>query len=453
MLTGTLSRLISMLRRIPDHASVAGGWVALFQSVAKVLREEGPRVFGQKVMRFFDVVPRSSNIPENGTRFALDGLQPIANKSERKSVRLIAFYLPQFHPIPENDAWWGKGFTEWTNVAKAQPNFAGHYQPHLPGELGFYDLRLPDVRQKQAELAAEYGIYGFCYYYYWFNGQRLLSRPLDEVIESGQPSLPFCVCWANENWTRTWDGRDHHVLMAQQYSDVNDDLFIRSLLPALADNRYIRINGKPLILIYKASLLPDPKRTTELWRTLCKQAGIGDIYLTCVQNLTKGSIVIDPRSLGFDAGVEFPPLGGGVPTMPPDSPLNPDFKGLYYDYWETAKNFISVNTPAFPWFRGVMPSWDNTARRQDAAHVFLDSSPRTYQLWLDFLIEWTVRERSGDERIVFINAWNEWAEGNHLEPDQTFGRAYLEATRATLEGAASPAGQASGNTAPVVLLK
>lgn len=439
-MTGMFGRLLSMLRRVPAHAAVAGGWLALLQSVARILREEGFRIFWRKMMRFFSAVPRSSETQTDGASFFIGGLRSLANKTDRKSVRLIAFYLPQYHPIPENDAWWGKGFTEWANVVKGKPNFAGHYQPHLPSELGFYDLRLPEVRKKQAELAAEYGIHGFCYYYYWFNGRRLLNRPLDEVIESGQPSLPFCVCWANENWTRTWDGRDHHVLIAQQYSSANDDAFIRSLFPALADSRYIRINGKPLILIYKASLLPDPRRTTELWRTICKHAGIGDIYLACVKNMTNASTIMDPRSLGFDAGVEFPPLGGGIPTVPPDSSLNPDFKGLYYDYWETAKNFMSVNTPAFPWFRGVMPSWDNTARRQDAAHIFLNSSARIYQLWLDFLIEWTVRERTGDERIVFINAWNEWAEGNHLEPDQAFGRAYLEATRAALDGAATHAG-------------
>jgi lipopolysaccharide biosynthesis protein len=437
MNAGSLNRLIAMLRRVPAHAAVAGGWAALFQSVSKVLREEGSRAIWRKATRFLGAVPRSKNGKSDGARFTLEGLRPFANKLERKSVRLIAFYLPQYHPIPENDAWWGKGFTEWTNVAKAKPNFAGHYQPHLPGELGFYDLRLPEVRQKQADLAAEYGIHGFCYYYYWFNGRRLLNRPLDEVVVSGQPLLPFCVCWANENWTRTWDGRDNQVLIAQQYSPANDDLFIRSLFPALANSRYIRINGKPLILIYKASLLPDPLRTTELWRTICRQAGIGDIYLACVLNLTNGSLAPDPRSFGFDAGVEFPPLGGGVPIVP-TARTSPGFNGIFYDYWETAKNFMSVNTPAFPWFRGVMPSWDNTARRQDAAHIFLHSSPKIYQRWLDFLMEWTVRERTGDERIIFINAWNEWAEGNHLEPDQEFGRAYLEATHAVCEAVIPP---------------
>lgn len=436
-MTEMFGRLISMIRRVPAHAAVAGGWLALFHGVAKVLREEGLRAFLRKMMRFFDLAPRSGECQEDGINFIMDGMQSLANKADRKTVRLIAFYLPQYHPIPENDVWWGKGFTEWTNVTKAKPNFVGHYQPHLPSELGFYDLRLPETRQMQADLAAEYGIYGFCYYYYWFNGQRLLNRPLDEVIKSGQPLLPFCICWANENWTRTWDGRDHHVLIAQQYSATNDEMFIRSLFTALADSRYIRINGRPLVLVYKVSLLPDPKRTTELWRSICKQAGIGDIYLAYVQNMTNGSPVMNPHSLGFDAGVEFPPLGGGVPAAAPDNSLRHDFRGIYYDYRQTARNFMNAKAPNFTWFRGVMPSWDNTARRQDAAHIFLNSSPKIYQLWLDFLIKWTLRERTGDERIIFINAWNEWAEGNHLEPDQEFGRAYLDATRAVYEGGPS----------------
>lgn len=219
-------------------------------------------------------------------------------------AKLIAFYLPQYHPIPENSAWWGTGFTEWKNVSKALPLFKGHYQPHLPADLGFYDLRLPEARIAQADLAREYGIHGFCYYHYWFNGRRILERPFNEVLASGSPDFPFCLCWANENWTRTWDGGSADILLQQDYSDEDDRNHIRSLLPALADSRYIRVDGKPLILIYRTELLPNPERTSDIWRSESYTAGIGELYLARVESFTSG---IEPASIGFDAAVEFAP--------------------------------------------------------------------------------------------------------------------------------------------------
>src|SRR6266478_229140 len=188
-------------------------------------------------------------------------------------IRPIAFYLPQYHTIPENDIWWGKGFTEWTNVVKARPQFKGHYQPHLPGELGFYDLRLEEVRQRQAALAREYGLYGFCYYHYWFNGRRILERPFKEVLASGKPDFPFCLCWANENWTRVWDGGGQDVLLQQHYSAEDDRQHIRWLANAFRDPRYIRIGGRPLFLVYRTELLPDPARTAAIWRNEVAKAG------------------------------------------------------------------------------------------------------------------------------------------------------------------------------------
>lgn len=205
-------------------------------------------------------------------------------QSPDAAVRAIAFYLPQYHPVPENDEWWGKGFTEWRNVSKARPLFPGHYQPHLPADLGFYDLRLPEVREAQAELARAHGISGFVYYHYWFNGRRILERPFNEVLQSGKPDFPFCLCWANENWTRIWDGGDKHILLEQKYSAQDDLAHIQSLIPAFRDERYIRVNGKPLFLVYRAELIPDPVRTAAIWREAAIKAGVGDLYLARVES-------------------------------------------------------------------------------------------------------------------------------------------------------------------------
>jgi hypothetical protein len=348
------------------------------------------------------------------------------------SVRLLCFYLPQFHPIPENDAWWGKGFTEWRNVAKAKPNFAGHHQPQLPSDLGFYDLRVPEVRQEQARLAAQYGVTGFCYFYYWFSGKRLLHRPLDEVISSGEPDFPFCVCWANENWTRRWDGRENDILIAHHYSDQDDIGLLESLLPAFRDERYVRIHGRPLFLVYRVDRLPDPRAAARRWRDHCQRAGLGNPYIAYVQGFGNSG---DPGRFGFDAAVEFPPLDLAVPTDPPARIENPQFRGHFYDYAATAANFVRKPPSPYPLFRTAMPSWDNTARLQGAGHIFVPPSPQEYGQWLHAIIKETRTLRYGDERLVFVNAWNEWAEGNHLEPDLRFGRAWLEATRDAMEKA------------------
>jgi lipopolysaccharide biosynthesis protein len=345
-------------------------------------------------------------------------------------VRVIAFYLPQFHPIPENDRWWGKGFTEWTNVAKAQPNFEGHYQPHLPSDLGFYDLRLPEVREQQAELAREYGVHGFCYHHYWFGGRRLLERPFNEVLASGRPDFPFCICWANENWTRRWDGAEHEILMGQNHSDQDDRDFIRSLFPAFEDRRYIRIHGKPLLIVYRANILPDARRTADIWREEMKQAGLGDIYLCAAQSFG----LADPRSYGFESAVEFPPHGPRAENLAPRvSNLSSRFAGAIHDYTAKANSLIHKPATEYTLFKTVMPAWDNTARRQHEGIVYINSSPEAYEYWLGKAVEIMITRCAGDERLVFVNAWNEWGEGAHLEPDRQYGRGYLEATRRVLE--------------------
>ena len=341
-------------------------------------------------------------------------------------IRLIAFYLPQYHPIPENDAWWGKGFTEWANVTRARPIFEGHFQPRLPGELGYYDLRLPEVREAQANLAQEYGIFGFCYYYYWFSGRRLLHRPLDEMLQSGKPDFPFCICWANENWSRRWDGQDSQILIEQTYSEEDDRTFISALGPVLQDERYIRVNGKPILLVYRVSQLPNPSKTVQIWRDYCAREGIGDIYLVSVQSFGE---ITDPRPFGFDAAVEFPPQAMAVRADPPQGMFSYNFKGMFFDYEQTALQYMQNTSPTpYTRFRTVMPGWDNTARRLDKGHIFLNVSPTYYEQWLKAAVEETRKFKFGEEKVIFINAWNEWAEGNHLEPDAKNGREYLAAT-------------------------
>jgi lipopolysaccharide biosynthesis protein len=363
-------------------------------------------------------------------------------KKSTAKTTAIAVVLPQFHPIAENDTWWGKGFTEWRNVAKAQPQFKGHYQPHLPGELGFYDLRLPETREAQAALAAEHGISGFCYYHYWFNGHRLLHRPIDEIAASGQPDFPFCLCWANENWSRAWDGGDREVLLQQNYTAQDDEAHIRFLLRFFRDRRYIRLDGKPLFIVYKADQLPQPQRTFDLWRRIAQAEGVGELMLAQFQWGGDGSGA-DPRVLGLDLSIEFSPdwrrLGGQyhVTTKARFAmALGLLSKGYarhsVHDYDLMVQRALSKPTPAYPFLRCVTPGFDNTARRPNGATIVVNSSPSKYGEWLQKTVAWTAENNPANRQVVFINAWNEWAEGNHLEPDLLHGRAYLEATRDAL---------------------
>lgn len=378
-------------------------------------------------------------------RGSLDCLRdPPRRLCSRAAVaRLLALYLPQYHPIPENDAWWGKGFTEWTNVARARPQFPGHYQPHLPGELGFYDLRAPETRAAQAKLAREYGISGFCYYHYWFHGKLLLERPLKEVLESGEPDFPFCMCWANENWTRTWSGGEDQLLMRQRYSEADHVEHIRWLVPYMKDRRYIKVQDRPVFLVYRASQIDRLREATDTWRSTARQAGLPGLYLIRFESNHAGEAG-DPTELGFDAAAEFQPRTSG-PLLPRwlPGPLRRIAPGMYRrnhvrDYRSLVEGALARPRVSYKRYPCVTPGWDNSARRQaQAARIWVRSTPAAYERWLRTTLD-RFRTLGVDEDFVFVNAWNEWAEGNHLEPDQKWGRAYLEATRRAVQSARPP---------------
>jgi lipopolysaccharide biosynthesis protein len=381
-------------------------------------------------------------------------------------MKLICHYLPQFHPIPENDRWWGPGFTEWTNVARARPRFRGHHQPRIPADLGFYDLRLEASRVAQAELAAEYGVGGFCYYHYWFNGKLLLERPMQEMLASGEPDFPFCVCWANGNWTRSWDGQDREVLMAQDYSAYQPDRHLAWLADALHDRRYIRVHGKPLLLIYDAESIPGLERVVEGWRTAAAGLGLPGLHLSAVRSPGRQWPVDRYLAAGFDAMNEFYPRGhralpgalrsgvGGALAQRGRRLLGLARRWAGGDVGDARQSYPRLAREAMETADGsarvipcVMPSWDNSARRARGATIIQNDDPALYGAWLEHALR-RVADRPADERIVFVNAWNEWAEGCHLEPDLRHGRAFLEATRQALDAArASTRGAPSLDTA------
>ena len=336
-----------------------------------------------------------------------------------RRARVLAFYLPQFHPIPENDEWWGKGFTEWTNVSKAEPLFPGHEQPQVPADLGYYDLRVPETRLAQADLARAHGIEAFCYWHYWFDGERFLDRPFAEVLASGEPDFPFCLAWANETWSRRWLGEEKEILRKQTYSPGDAERHARWLVTAFADHRYLRVDGRPVFLVYRPLDLPDPLEVTGAIRAECRRAGVADPYLLGMSS----HAVSDMRPLGFDANVEFEPQLGVLPD-----PLADGLK--IYDYVAARKKMVH-GKGGFPAHPCVMVSWDNTPRRGEHGIVFTGSSPAAFERALRETIQ-SVEHQPLEQRLVFVNAWNEWAEGNHLEPCLRHGRGWLDAVdRAT----------------------
>ncbi|MEI2794921.1 glycoside hydrolase family 99-like domain-containing protein [Pseudoxanthomonas sp. F11] len=342
---------------------------------------------------------------------------------------LVAFYLPQFHTIPENDEWWGKGFTEWRNVTRALPQFEGHYQPKLPGDLGFYDLRNVEVMHEQARLAREYGISAFCFYFYWFGGKTLLETPLRNWLNDKSIDLKFCLCWANEKWTRTWDGRGDEILIDQKHSPEDDIAFIAHVAEYMRDPRYLRVDGKPMLVVYRPGTLPEMAVTARRWRTWCMENGIGELHIGYVQSFDQ----IDPRTVGLDSCIQFPPnLSQPSSITSLQVLVNGGYKGQVLDWREMARGFQNPDTTSYPRHYGVNCGWDNEARRSGKGRTYLHASPRRYRDWLRHAISSLSVHPSASERLVFINAWNEWAEGAALEPDQRLGYAWLSATRSAL---------------------
>lgn len=341
-------------------------------------------------------------------------------------MRTIAFYLPQFHQIPENDEWWGEGFTEWTNVRRAKPMFDGHSHPRKPGPLGEYDLLNPEVHRAQSELARTYGVDAFCMYFYWFNGRRLLEKPID-MWQSDANLLPYCLSWANESWTRRWDGGSQHVLMPQDYEPGFEEEIFTDLLPHFSAPHYLHQHGNPVLVVHRADLIPDPPQFASKLRRLARAEGLSGIHLVAAETMPG----LRPETIGFDALAEFPPVGSNTlrcAQLAPVADLDTNFRGRLLSYPRIADRFTRRRAPKFVRYRGVMPAWDNTARRQHDATIYVGASPERYAVWLAHARKAELAERGADG-LVFINAWNEWAEGAYLEPDTDHGHRYLDATR------------------------
>lgn len=365
-----------------------------------------------------------------------------SNNTTHRRARAIALYLPQFHPIPENDEWWGKGFTEWTNVAKAKPLFHGHYQPRVPADLGFYDLRVPETRLAQAEMAKEYGIEAFCYWHYWFAGRRILERPFNEVLRSGEPNFPFCLGWANQSWTGIWYGEPKRVLIEQTYPGLKDhEAHFYTLLEAFQDPRYLTVDGKPLLVVFRPRELPEAKRVMDFWRELAVKSGLKGLHLAGIDEFASW----DPIKDGFDAAIlntfldvrmrrikdpaarlrrklrTHPKIGPLLNRLKPE-PLH------VYPYKEVLSDIVVRRKFNHDYYPSILPNWDNTPRSGMRGTVLCGSTPELFRTSVREAIR-AVAHLPAERRIIIVKSWNEWAEGNHLEPDLKFGKAYLKVLR------------------------
>ena len=400
------------------------GWRSAARKVLSRLRRSAPDVSQWSPAQCYI---GNGGIPRNSYESYFEPDEDFGGRST--DIRALAFYLPQFHTFPENDRWWGKGFTEWTNTRKAAPQFPSHYQPREPhDDIGYYDLSDPRTLAKQAAMLKKHGIYGLCIYHYWFSGKRLMEKPVDLLLAHPEIDLKFCLCWANENWTRAWDGLAKDVLIAQKHEDDDVD-YIKDLKPYLMDPRYIRVDGEPLVLVYRPGILPDAAKTFRRWREWAQQNGIGRIRILVVRGCANR-----PESMmveGADAEVEFPPAYTALPQV-----LKATDEGVQImNYPGYVNEIISgrgcTEKYAHPVYRGAMLGWDCTPRRK-GFHCWYGFSPEWYYRWLRYNIEWTRRHHRKNDRFIFINAWNEWAEGTYLEPDRLFGYTNLNTTSRAL---------------------
>jgi glycosyltransferase involved in cell wall biosynthesis len=345
-------------------------------------------------------------------------------QGERKRARLIAFYLPQFHTFRENDEWWGKGFTEWRNLPRAIPRFGGHYQPRIPRDLSFYNLEDPSVMRRQVQMAIDMGLWAFCFYFYWFNRHRLMEKPLDAFRDDKSLEMPFMILWANENWTRRWDGADQEILIQQDQFAEDDDALVDCLQSYFSDERYVRIGGRPLFVVYRADIIKDSKSTLERWRRIFKEKhGEEPLFF-----LAQTFLAEDPYQYGFDGAIEFPPhkLANFLQdTFNKTQVLDWEFEGSVLSYPDVIDVSLKETPPSFPLAKTVFPSWDNSSRRKSGALVFNGATPQLFGQWLDGAIDYSRANPILGENIVFINAWNEWCESAYLEPDVHFGGAVL----------------------------
>lgn len=351
-------------------------------------------------------------------------------------IKPLALYLPQYHPILENDKWWGKGFTEWTNVKKTRPLFEGHYQPHVPHkDLGYYDLSDINVMRTQAKIAQKYGVYGFCFYYYYFEqGKRLLEKPLQNYLKATDIDFPFCFAWANENWTRRWDGGNNEIIMAQDYDEENMRQMLKEMLPAFQDKRYIKIEGKPVLFVYRAEIVPQIKKLVLKWRAFIKTQGFDDLYLISMQNFKQKN----PLKMGFDAAAEFAPqIKRKALCLKPDLFLREKALLFDADIWkmeDVVTSMCAQKKVSYPLIKCVCPSWDNTPRRQkNKPRIIVNATVSNFIQFLKKAVQETFVRKLPANGLLLINAWNEWGEGAHLEPDEKNGYAYLEALRQVQE--------------------